>query len=422
MLQENSYSYTIAILFMITNGLTASMSITLSPLSNILKQYYSASDFQIYYINSTGAFFFIIFNIIANYVIDKLGPRRSIQICLIIEILGCFVRTIKSEDVFFMGLGQSIIGIGNPFVTNSLSKVSNQWFTPQKRVKMTSIMSSSYMFGLSFGFLLTSMVWSVEVSEDTQSVRNKMDTLLLLNFFICCLLALPVMLLFKEKPEHAPSPSASARRESFISGLYILKNKNYLFLLLAFSIALANFFSVVSMIYVVLAPFGFDETQCSIIGLIINIFAGLSKICVGYIAGKYMSIKNLIMLNFVFKILAVIIFLLCVGPGSAIYFASAILGFFIQMYWGPAFEFSCELVFPVSESHANGFLVMGGFLGGIFSNFMVDKFFTSHVNPNIFFVYLILTYILAIVFIYLIDNKNHREDFERSVMQKLELL
>jgi FLVCR family MFS transporter 7 len=418
MQQEDPYSYTIAILFMLTNGLTAAMTITLSPLSNILKEYYSATNFEIFCINSTHAFYFIIFNFIANYVIDEFGARRSLQICLILQVLGCYLRTITTDDVFYMVVGQSLIAMGNPFVTNSLSKVSNQWFTSQKRVKLTSIMSSSYMFGLSFGFLLTSLVWSVEVLEDAQSIKNKIDTLLFLNSLLCFLIALPVFLFFKEKPENSPSPSASAKRESFISGLFILKNRNYFLLFLAFSIALANFFSIVSMIYIVLAPFGFDETQCSIIGLIINIFAGLSKIFVGYIAGKYMSIKNIIMLNFAFKIFAVIIFLMCLGPGNAIYFASAFLGFFIQMYWGPAFEYSCELVFPVSESHANGFLVLGGLVGGLFSNYMVDSLFTYHLNPNIFFIYVIFTYILGIVFIYMIDDKNHREEYEKSELQK----
>jgi len=100
----------------------------------------------------------LFFNPFANWIIDKFGVKSSIQVGLSLTINGSWLRMITTVDSNIKGiiLGHNLTAIGGPFIANCISKISNIWFLAKNRTKMTSLMSSSYMFGLGFGFMLTS--------------------------------------------------------------------------------------------------------------------------------------------------------------------------------------------------------------------------------------------------------------------------
>jgi len=83
------------------------------------------------------------------------------------------------------------MAIGGPFIRKCVSKVSKMWFTQENRVKMTSFMSSSYIFGLSFGFFLTSIFWpDKHISKIDDIIQNMKDLFFFSNLLTLCFLFL----------------------------------------------------------------------------------------------------------------------------------------------------------------------------------------------------------------------------------------
>jgi len=316
-MQEDPFSVKIAWLYFIANGISAAMSTTFSPISNSLQTYYSASENTIFYLNSVYMIYFLIVNFFANYSIDKYGVKNSVNLCLVLTLVGAWLRIMIQKKLVILLLGQTIMACAYPFISNCLSKISNIWFNPKRRIKMTSLMSSSYMFGIGFGFLLTSFYW--QDKNDELSVTVNIKNLMYFSALCCSFASVPVFLYFREEPDIPPSFSAEAKREEFLTSVFILKNKDFILLFISFSLAYGNYITINQMIHHVLAPFGLDEFQISIIGVIINIFSGLSKIVVAYIAGEYISLKKIIVYIFILQTITVALFLFAMNTGNIIF-------------------------------------------------------------------------------------------------------
>ena len=92
----------------------------------------------------------------ANYIVDKYGIRTAMIIASIFCITGCWVRClINTGGFWFAILGQLLVGIVNPMITNSLNKVSTNWFYPEDRVGVTVFLSSLGTISLLMGILMS---------------------------------------------------------------------------------------------------------------------------------------------------------------------------------------------------------------------------------------------------------------------------
>lgn len=416
--KEDAFAVKIAILYFIANGISAAMSTTLSSVSTTLMSVYKISESSILYLNSSYTLYYIFFNFSANYCIDKLGVRKSLIFGLSLTVIGAWLRTGIDSKISSLIFGQTIMAIAGPFIANCITKVSNQWFSQENRIKMTSLMSSSYMFGLGFGFLLTSISWEGETDDKTRI--TKVENLMNYSAFVCTVAALPVILYFREEPEHPPSKSAQSKRVEFMESLILLvKNRDYNYLTLVFSIGLGNFITMILMIHHVIAPFNFSEYQISNIGLIINFTSGISKCAVAFVAGSHISLKKTIITVFISISISSLLLMYSLSGGSIgiVYFSSLIFGFFCQMYWGPALEYANEIAFPVSESHATGNLLFGGCIMGIITNYSVSILYGENSNPSNFMLYLFFSYIACVATMFMISDRMKREEYEISPLR-----
>ena len=102
----------------------------------------------------------------ANYIVDKYGIRTAMIIASIFCITGCWVRClINTGGFWFAILGQLLVGIANPMITNSLNKVSANWFYPEDRVGVTVFLSFSGTISCLLGILMPE-IWFKEYTTD----------------------------------------------------------------------------------------------------------------------------------------------------------------------------------------------------------------------------------------------------------------
>lgn len=410
---EDLYAYKIAFMYFIANSVSAMMSTTLSPLSKTLSLGYNVSELSILYLNSVFNLYFLFFNFPANYCIEKFGVKPTLNCALILTIIGAVFRIGIDINVGFVYLGQTLMAIAGPFITNLLTRISNKWFLAANRTKMTSLMASSYMFGLGFGFLLSSL--ALTEKPEIEIRKTEIFTLMVTSSLVCTITLIPVIIFFKEEPLIAPSMSALSNREEFGQSLLsLLSNKDYLLLGIIFSVGLSNFISMISMIHHVLAPFNYSEYQISNIGIIINFASGISKVFIAFVVNNQASFKKTIAVIFTCLSVCTLLFTYTLSGGKImfVYFMAFLFGFFCQMYWGPALEYANEVVFPVSEAQATGTLIFGGCIFSVISNYIISSLYNHKVGKEDYLIYLFISYIFCIILTNYISDKLKREEYE----------
>jgi FLVCR family feline leukemia virus subgroup C receptor-related protein len=109
---------------------------TLNPIATLLSEIYGYSTFTI---NLGGLLYILMhpfFTFPAAYVIDSKGVRAGIIVGSVLSLTGICLRLLINEGFWIVLVGQILAGIGRPFILNCQAKISANWFTAGKRVKI----------------------------------------------------------------------------------------------------------------------------------------------------------------------------------------------------------------------------------------------------------------------------------------------
>jgi len=405
---------------MMVSALTASINYSFSPITSSLQKALSTTEFDIYYLSMSYSILFIPMNFVANYIIEHFGVKKSIIICCCSQTLCAFIRIFIKSGFGYVILGQTIGAMGNPFAGNIISKVSLYWFFPQNRIVSTAFMSSSYMLGTAFAFLIGD--WTVDDNSSVEEIANQIKKLMIIYLIFAGSVTLVVGLLIQEKPTNPTSYVSEIPREDYWSALKsMIVQKDYIYLCLGFSFLLSNYVIFVSFITYLISPFGFSQSQIGYIGFGINLACVFGKIAIGFIAGKYVTFRKCLicialslLVFFGFLLIALFIRNFVVLCCFAL-----LLGLFLQMYWAPSLEFACEIVFPIGEANANGNMVLSGCIfdtvfGLIFSGAL--NYFKGNVGVELIYSYFFISYLLAALCFYKIVGEMNRSNKETEII------
>ena len=418
--REESYRFIIVFLFMLISALAACVNYSFSPITSSLQKAYATTEFDIYYLSMSYSILFIPMNFFGNYVIEKFGIRPSLITCCIAQTICTLFRIFINSGFIYVMIGQSIGALGGPFGNNAISKLSLNWFLPENRITATAFMSSSYMVGTSLAFLLGE--WTVDDSSSVEEIRKQIKNLMIIYFIFAVSCTLIIGILLKEKPKTPTSYVSEFPREDYWSALKsMLLQKDYIYLCLGFSLLLSNYVIFVSFIDYLIGPFGFSQSQIAYVGFGINLTCVFGKIAIGFIAGKYVTFRKCLISIAIALVLCFSLLLISLEIKNLVVLIcfSLFLGIFLQMYWAPSLEFSCEIVFPTGEANANGNLLLSGCvfntaLGLVFSG--VLNYFSGNVGANIVYGYFFLSYLLAAFFFYKIIGEMNRSNKENEII------
>lgn len=201
---------------------------------------------------------------------------------------------------------------------------------------------------------------------------------LFLIFLFAIIILAVIYVFFQEKPEIPTCFIAELPRENFAKALKKMAGQmNYLLLAAGFAVLASNYGILMTFINSFFLPFALSQKEIAFIGSILNFSTFLGKICVGFFAGKYLSYKNTLLFTTGASFITMGFFIIALFQHHFIAIAvnSAFFGFFLQMYWAPALEFGCEIVFPIGEANANGGLIMAGCLANVLIGGSLSGFF-----------------------------------------------
>lgn len=122
------YRFYVTILYAGALMMTGLYASPFSPFSKTAKRIYEVDLDQINLTASLFSFASMLTGLPANYLVFKLGIRKSVLLSCGFFFAGNGIKLLASVKFEFVLLGQFIIGLGVPFITTCTAKFSAHWY------------------------------------------------------------------------------------------------------------------------------------------------------------------------------------------------------------------------------------------------------------------------------------------------------
>lgn len=261
-------------------------------------------------------------------------------------------------------LSQIGIAIGQPFLLNSITKVSSRWFPVRERATASGLGTLSMYVGILAGMIVTPFL-----------VNGSGIGGMLHIYGILSVVAAVVFIVFvRERPPTAPCRPDQEERALVVDGLrLIFRNRDFKWLMIIFFIGLGVFNSVTTWIENIVGPRGFSPEQAGITGGLMIVGGILGAVIIPLLSDHFRKRTPFIMLALAGSTLGLAGITLATGY-PLLLASGAVFGFFLLSSGPIGFQYGAEVTFPVSEGTSNGFLLLMGQVSGIAFIFGMDSF------------------------------------------------
>ncbi|MHA1490442.1 MAG: MFS transporter [Promethearchaeota archaeon] len=345
----------VLLLFMFTNIMTQVLWISFAAVTLEAMAFYSVAEFDILLLSMIFMVIYIPITFVASWLIDKYDFKIGTGTgALLIGIFG-FLRIFAGNDYTLVLIFQIGIAIGQPFIMNSVTKLSANWFPEDERTSATGLSMLSQFVGIALGMVLTPFI-VVEINFQA----------MILIYGLLSLIAGVLFLIFaKNKPPTPPSSEISSEKVQMIEGMKdLFKNKEFMILLIVFFIGLGVFNMITTYIQLIVAPRGFGATDAGVLGGLMLIGGIIGCVVISALSDKYK--KKIILINACVLIATISLFVFTFSSDLILLNVFGFLfGFGLLSAAPVALEYAVDVTKPVPEATSNGLLMMIGQVGGI---------------------------------------------------------
>ena len=294
----------------------------------------------------------------AMFVLDSLSLRSAVWIGAILNLIGTIIRFVSvflPTSVPYLGFGvamfsQFIISLAQSYFLYAPPKVASVWFSEGERVIANTITSLSNVVGIAVSMLLAPGI-----------VTSTRELPLLLGLTLVPALIGLVMAVFnwKKKPPFPPSPTSEDGMKLWAGLKKLVRNWQYWFLCVIWSIAAGIFNAFLALIPQFLCPFGYSEWYSGAVGAGM-IFSGLvGALIFGFIIDRTKRFEELSKIAmFLASLASLLVMELYRIPNQPVLVAIAfgLFGFFGLTLMPVFSELAIEITYPVAEGTCNGIL------------------------------------------------------------------
>lgn len=357
-IQVYGYRWVVLLLFMLANIMTQILWITFAAVTNESMVFFGVSDELFIFLLS--AIFMIVYipdNFLASWLIDKYDFKIGSGIGAVLIAIFGFLRFFAGQNYMMMLIFSIGIAIGQPFIMNSITKLSGNWFPESERTSATGFGTISMFIGILLGVLLTPFL----------IVGNDLSPMLLIYGILSLVIGVLFIVFVKSRPPTPPSRNPSSEKVLMFEGMKkLLTDKFFLILVIIFFLGLGIFNMVTTYIQVILTPKNpvFDATFAGIVGGIMLLGGIIGAIIFSAISDKYQKKVILIIISILIATISLYIFSFVSDP-SLIMLFSFLFGFGLLGAAPVTLEYAVDITKPVPEASSNGILMMVGQIGGI---------------------------------------------------------
>ncbi|GAB1315818.1 MFS-type transporter EF102 [Madurella fahalii] len=341
--------------------------LTFSPVASHAARYFNTDETTINWLSTAFLFAFTFITPVVIYVLH-LGPKPSIIVSASLILAGNWIRFAGSHSssgglfgvVMF---GQILIGLAQPFVLAAPTRYSDLWFTNRGRIAATALTSLANPLGAALGQLIVPF-WVTQPSD--------MSSMVLYVSIISSVCAIPSFFIPAAPPTPA-APSGETPKMSLRASAKVLFNQlEFWLLFVPFSIYVALFNAISSLLNQIMLPHGYNEEQAGIAGALL-IVVGLVASAVtsplidrtkAYLVAIRLAVPLIGLCYLVF------IFMPPTNPSGGVagpYAVMAVLGAASFSLLPVVVEYLVELTHPISPAVTSTLAWSGGqALGGVF--------------------------------------------------------
>ncbi|MHA1194922.1 MAG: MFS transporter [Promethearchaeota archaeon] len=352
------YRWIVLLLFILASMMVQIYWITFGAITIEAQAYFGGIDEL--YIFLLSAIFMIIYipdTFLASWLIDKYDFKIGCGTGVVLMAVFGFLRFIAGPNYTLMLIFTVFIGIGQPFIMNSITKLSANWFPKSERTTATGLGTISMFIGILLGMLLTPFL----------IVGTDLTPMLLIYGIAGLVIATLFVLFVKNRPPTPPSKDVIEERVLMFEGLRkMFTNKYFWILIIMYFLGLGIFNMITTYIQVILTPKNpaFDATFAGIVGGIMLLGGIIGAIVFSALADKFQKKVIFIIIAVILATASLYIFAFMNDATLIIIFA-LLFGFGLLGAAPVALEYAVDITKPVPEASSNGILMMVGQIGGI---------------------------------------------------------
>ena len=362
--------------FMFVVAINQLLWITFAPITSSAARYYGVSDLSIGLLSMSFMIVYIFISIPASWVIDTYGMRVAVGIGAALTGVFGLTRGLVAHNYTLVLMAQIGIAIGQPFILNAVTKVAARWFPVQERATASGLGSLAMYLGIVVGLALTPYL----------TIRSGIGSMLVTYGIVSVMAAVVFFGLARERPPTPPCPPGQEERSLVTDGLrHILRQRDFVLLMLVFFVGLGVFNGVTTWIEDIVRPRGFSITQAGITGGLMVVGGVIGALILPSLSDRYRKRTPFIVLALAGATLGLVGITYATGYWLLLA-AAFVLGFFLLSAGPIGFQYGAEIAYPAPEGTSNGLLLLMGQISGIVFILGMDSFkspATGSMSPSL---------------------------------------
>ncbi len=358
------YRWVMLGVFMLIVAANQLLWITFAAITSAATSFYGVSDLSIGLLSLSFMVVYILVSIPASWAIDTYGVRTAVGIGAALTGIFGLVRGLVAANYGLVLASQVAIAVGQPFLLNAVTTVAARWFAPDERATAAGLGSLSMYLGILAGLLLTPFL----------TLRSGISGMLLAYGLISALAAVVFFVFARERPPSPPCPPGQEERSLVFDGLSrILRQRDFILLLLIFFVGLGVFNAVTTWIEDMLKPRGFSITQAGTAGGLMIVGGIIGAVILPVLSDRSRKRTPYLIAAVVGATLG-LVGITYAGSYGLLLAASFVFGFFLLSAGPLGFQYGAEITYPAPEGTSNGLLLLAGQVSGILFILGMDIF------------------------------------------------
>jgi len=353
------YRWLVLLSFVIIACLTQVLWITFAPVTSAAAEFYQTSDLMIGLLSMSFMIVYIIMVLPSAWAIDTWGFRKAVGLGAVLTAVFGLTRGIFASNFTLVFVSQVGLAVGQPFVIGSITKVAARWFAARERATASAVGTLALYLGPLIAMLLTPRL----------VLRIGLPRTLLAYGIAAAAAALIFLLIARE---HPPTPPGPDERVLMFDGLKsMLRQRDFIFLLIMFFVGLGMFNSVSTWIEDIVRSRGFTITQAGTLGGLM-LFGGIvGAVIISLISDQSRRRKPFLVLALA-GLLPGLLGMTFATSYWLLLLAGFIFGFFLLSAGPIGFQYAAEITHPAPEGTSNSLLLVMGQVSGIVFIFSMD--------------------------------------------------
>ena len=338
--------------------------ITFAPITSAAVKFYGTSELMIGLLSMLFMVVYIVLVLPSAWLIDTRGFRAAVGLGAALTAGFALTRGIFADNFTLVFISQIGIACGQPLILGAITKLAARWFPLNERATAVGLGTLALYLGILAAMLITPGLM----------ISYSLGGMLIIYGIVAVVAAVLFFIFAKDKPETPPGPAGSDERTLVFDGLRsMLRQKDFILLLVIFFIGLGMFNGISTWIEEIVLPRGFSISQAGMLGGMMLIGGIVGALFLPLISDQVRRRKPFILLALIGLVPGL------VGMTFATsYWLLLISGFafgFFLLSSGPiGFQYGAEITYPAPEGTSNSLLLVMGQISGIIFIFGMDLF------------------------------------------------